>query len=62
MSLLYFKFIMIHVIHKTLVMIKNHLNYPKDSNFEFFFKKYNRLLFFLKICFFIICNNGKSKA
>ena len=35
---------MIHIIHKFLVLIKNHMNYLKDNIFEFFFEKYNRLL------------------
>ena len=39
---------MICIIHKILVLIKNHLNYPKDNIFECFFKKYNRLILFLK--------------
>ena len=30
---------MIHVIHKTLVLIKNRINYPKDNIFEDFFFK-----------------------
>ena len=51
-SLLNFNFAMIYIIHKILILIKNHLNYLKDNIFEFFFKKYNRLLFFLKINFF----------
>ena len=37
---------MIYIIHKVLVLIKNHLNYLKDNIFECFLKKYNRL--FLK--------------
>ena len=45
-SLLNFNFAMIYIIHKTSVLIKNHLNYPKDNIFECVFKKYNRLLFF----------------
>ena len=36
MSLLNFKFIGIHIIHKILVLIINHLN----NIFECFFKKY----------------------
>ena len=51
MSLLNFNFAMIHIIHKILVLIKNHLNYLKDNIFECFFKKNNRLLFFEKINF-----------
>ena len=43
--LLNFDFAMIHMIHKILILIKNHLNYLKDI-FEFFFKMYSRLLLF----------------
>ena len=48
MSLLNVNFVMIYIIHKILVLIKNNLNYLKDNIFEYFFKKYNRLL----CCFF----------
>ena len=57
-SLLNFNFFMIYIMHKMLVLIKNDLNYLKDSIFKCFFKEYNRL-FFQKI-FFIIYSNGKS--
>ena len=33
-SLLYLSFIIIYTIHKILVLIKNHLNYPKNNIFE----------------------------
>ena len=46
MSLLNFNFVMIYIIHKMLVLLKNHLIYLKDINFEGFFKEYNRFLFF----------------
>ena len=46
MSLLNFNSLMIYIIHKILVLCKNDLNYLKDSIFECFFRKYNRLLFF----------------
>ena len=49
--LLNFNFAMISIIHNILVLIKNHLNYLKGNIFEFFFKKYNRLLFFEKKIF-----------
>ena len=52
---------MVYIIHKILVSIKNHLNYLKVNIFECFFKKYNRLLFFLNN-FFITYNSEKSKA
>ena len=41
--LLNFNFAMIYIIHKMLVLIKNNLNYLKDSVFECFLKDYNRL-------------------
>ena len=41
-----FKFVMIRIIRKMLVLLKNRLNYLKDNIFECFFKKYNRLSFF----------------
>ena len=49
-SLLIFAFIMIYIIHKMLVLIKNHLNYLKDNIFECFIEKYNRIsfIFFFK--------------
>ena len=45
-ALLNFNFATIYIIHKILVLFKNHLNDLKDDIFEFFFKKYNRLPFF----------------
>ena len=51
-SLLNFDFDGIYIIHKILIMIKNHLNYLKDNILELFFKKYNRLLFLKKQFFF----------
>ena len=45
-SLLNFNFVMIYIIHKILVLIKNGLNYLKDHIFECFIKMYNRFLFF----------------
>ena len=41
MLLLKFSFVMIYIIHKMLVLLKNHLNYLEDNIFECFFKKYN---------------------
>ena len=46
MLVLNFNFFMNYIIHKMLVLLKNNLNYLKDSIFKYFFKKYNRLLFF----------------
>ena len=36
-SLLNFNFAITYIIHKILVLIKNHLNYLKDNIFEFYF-------------------------
>ena len=44
-SLLNFNFVIIYIIHKMLVLLKNHLNYLKDIISECFFKKYNRLFY-----------------
>ena len=41
-ALLNFNFVMIYRIHKILVLLKNHLNYLKDSIFKCFFKEYNK--------------------
>ena len=35
-----FNCVIIYVIHKMLVLLKNHLNYLKDNIFECFFKEY----------------------
>ena len=48
-SVLNFNFILIYIIHKILVLLKNHLNYCKDNIFKCFLKKYKRLLFFEEI-------------
>ena len=62
MSLLNFNFGMIFITHKMLVLLKNNLNYLKESIFECFFKEYKRLVFKKKIFFFTTCNNGKFKS
>ena len=59
-SLLNLSFAMIFIIHKILVLIKNHLNYLKDNILELSFKKYERLL--KNYVFFIIYKDGKSKV
>ena len=33
-----FNFVIIHIIHTMIVLLKNHLNYLKDNIFECFFK------------------------
>ena len=45
MSFLTFKLVMIYIIHKMQVLLKNQPNYLKDSIFECFFKEYDRLFF-----------------
>ena len=63
MSLLNFNFAMVYIIHKILVLLKNNLNYLRNNILQCFFKKYNRLLFFLKkVLFFITYNDGKSRT
>ena len=44
-----FNFVMIYIIHRILVLLKNNLNYLRESIFECFFKEYNKLLIILKI-------------
>ena len=44
-SLLSFNFVMIYIIHKILVLLKNHLNYIKDSIFKSFFIFLNNFFF-----------------
>ena len=39
MPLLNFNFVMICIIHKILVLLKDHLNYIKDNIIKCFFKK-----------------------
>ena len=36
MLLLNFKFVMIHIIHKILILIKNHMNFLQDNTFKCF--------------------------
>ena len=53
MSLLNFNLVMIYIIHKMLVLIKNNMNCFKNTIFECFLKGYNRLLIvFKKLLFF----------
>ena len=53
-SLLNFNFAMIYIIHKVLVLTKNHLNYLKDNILQLFRKKYDRLVSLKKLFF---CHN-----
>ena len=48
MLFLNFSFVMIYINHKMSVFLENHLNYLKDSIFEYVCKKYVRCLFFPK--------------
>ena len=58
-SLLNLSFIMIYIIHKILVFLKNHLNYLKENI-------YNSLLFIFifleKLLFFITYNDEKCET
>ena len=45
MSLLNFSFVMVYIIHKIFVFLKNHLNYLNEDIFECLFQKYNKLSF-----------------
>ena len=56
MSLLNSNFVMIYIIHKMLVLLKNRLNYLKDNIFECFFKDF----YFVLIS--MTNNNGKFKS
>ena len=54
---------MIYIIHKILVLFKNHLNDLKDNILKWFFKKYNRILFIYSFLFFkhIIMRNRRPE-
>ena len=62
MSPLNFKFVMIYIIHKMLVLVKNNLNYLKDSIFIACLKSIINFYFKKKITFFIIYSNRKFKS
>ena len=61
MLLLNFNFVMVYIIHKMLVLLKNNLNYLKDSIFYRFFKECNGLVFRKKKTFFTTYNDGNFK-
>ena len=42
MSLLNFNFVMIQIIYKVFVLLKNYVNYLKNSVIECFFEEYNK--------------------
>ena len=46
MLLLNFNFVMVYIIHEMLVLLKNNLNYLKDSIFKFFFNRFSFLFTF----------------
>ena len=52
MSLLNFDFVMIYIILKILVLLKNHLSYLKDDIFEFFLRSIIRFFPFFINKFF----------
>ena len=49
MALLNFNLVMIYIIHKMLVLLKNHQNYSKESISECFFKEHNIIFFSNKL-------------
>ena len=51
MSLLSFNFVMIYIIHKMLLLLKNHVNYLRNSIFECFLRRV--IFFLLKKAFFL---------
>ena len=61
MLLLNFSFVMIYIICKMSLLLKNYPNYLKDNIFESFIKSIINIFFFL-IFFFIIYKDEKSKA
>ena len=62
MSHLNFDFVMVYVIHKILVLLKNHLSYLKDNIFECILRSITDFFFFKKkkILFFVTSYNGKN--
>ena len=61
MSLLNFDFVVIYIIHKILLLLKNHLNYLEDSIFESVFKEYNILFCIFSNYFFFATYNDRMK-
>ena len=61
MSLLNFDFVVIYIIHKILLLLKNHLNYLEDSIFESVFKEYNILFYIFSNYFFFATYNDRMK-
>ena len=62
MSLLNFSFVMTYIIHKMLVLLKNHLNYLKGNIFECLLRSIINFYIFLKNIFFLIYNEENSKT
>ena len=62
MLLLNFSFVIIHIIHKMILFLKNYLHYLKDNIFECFLRSIIELYFIEKVNFFIIYNDEKLKA
>ena len=55
--LLNFDFVMIYIIHKMFVLLKNNLNYFKDTIFECFLRSITDF-YFLENYFFTTYNDG----
>ena len=58
MSLIKFNFTIIQIIHKILVLLKNHLNYLKDNILNALLRSITEF----QINFFISYNDRKSKT
>ena len=54
MSILNFNFVIIHIIPKTLMLVKNHMNYLQDNIFECFLRSIIKFYFFKKKFFHTI--------
>ena len=61
-TLLDFNFIMVFIIHKISVLLKNHLNYLEDSILKRLLRTIIEFYFLKKIILFTTYNDGKFKA
>ena len=57
-----FSFVVIYIIHKILVLLKNHLNFLKDSVFECFLRSIIDFHFSKTLISVKVYNDGRSEA
>ena len=57
-----FSFVVIYIIHKILVLLKNHLNFLKDSVFECFLRSIIDFHFSKTIISIKVYSDGRSEA